>query len=555
MSERYKVLVVASWGDPRRWDEVSYRLSVESLEHPGLRKVLGEGARELECRSRSSTVSLLCLLSSAGLEVHGVVFGLDTVASASSQNIRNDAFNVYDSSLEEFVKGSTCCEEIKEEIKKKKWIDVVVTPGVGTYGGLSYRGSPTHIFTQAFMEIYKRLASDDHAFLVVDITHGINYQTTAVLYAAMTSAIVAGKERNLVILNSEPPSPSTKPQRTDKSPQPAQLGSVQPGLQAISQQASNPQSLGILDVTLLSNALRFAMAARDILLFRSKSISELSREATDKGSGRVAEALVSLETFTRLLENAAVALTFPGALDEKGERLGYSLCSFLESFTSDPCSEIEYPPEKDDVKKVVTYPSPETARVLECILYSVLRRLAEDERGKSNGLCVDAAKSDLVEYLGRVAVRLRGAGLKYASLIARREQQKLATFIGTVKNCLNDFDRNIEMFDGIARHLVMRENEVEVDVSLFHAFEELEQRKSQLPCTQILNDVKDRIKDFIKEEVIDENNARNISAHAGLSYTIIEKVVVSRQADRWMVSKIKYNRGKVQDYLKILSRI
>jgi len=235
--------------------------------------------------------------------------------------------------------------------------------------------------------------------------------------------------------------------------------------------------------------------------------------------------------------------------------LGYSLCSFLESFTSDPCSEIEYPPEKDDVKKVVTYPSPETARVLECILYSVLRRLAEDERGKSNGLCVDAAKSDLVEYLGRVAVRLRGAGLKYASLIARREQQKLATFIGTVKNCLNDFDRNIEMFDGIARHLVMRENEVEVDVSLFHAFEELEQRKSQLPCTQILNDVKDRIKDFIKEEVIDENNARNISAHAGLSYTIIEKVVVSRQADRWMVSKIKYNRGKVQDYLKILSRI
>jgi CRISPR-associated protein Csx1 len=551
MSEKSKVLVVASWGDPRRWDEVSYRLSVESLEHPGLRKVLGEGARELECRSRSSTVSLLCLLSSAGLDVHGVVFGLDTVASASSQNIRDDALNVYDNSLEEFVKGSTCCEEIKEKIKER--IEVVVTPGVGTYGGLSYRGSPTHIFTQAFMEIYKRLA-DDHTFLVVDITHGINYQTTAILYAAMTSAIVAGKEKNLVIFNSEPPSPPTKPQRTDKSPQPAQLGSVQPVPQATSQQASNPQSLGILDVTLLSNALQFAMAARDILLFRSKSISEL-RKASVKGSKRVAEALVSLETFTRLLENAAVALTFPGALDENGERLGYSLCSFLESFTSDPCSEIEDQPEKDDVKKVVTYPSPETARVLECILYSVLRRLAEDERGKSNGLCVDAAKSDLAEYLKRVAERLQEAGLKYASLIAKREKQKLDTFIGTFQNCLNEFDKNKDMLEGIAQHLVLRENEVEVDVSLFHAFEELEQKKSKLPCICILNDVEEKVRNFKKEEVIDENNARNISAHAGLSYTIIEKVVVSRQADRWTVSKIKYNRGKVQDYLKILSRI
>ncbi|WP_288007983.1 CRISPR-associated CARF protein Csx1 [Thermofilum sp.] len=553
MSDGVRVLVVASWGDPRRWDEVSYRLSVGGLEHPGLRKVLGEGARELECRSRSSTVSLLCLLSRGGLEVHGVVFGLDTVASASSQNIRDDASKVYADRLEEFVDGSTCCEEIKEELRKK--IDVVVTPGVGTYGGLSYRGSPTHIFTQAFMEIYKRLASVDPAFLVVDITHGINYQTTAVLYAAMTSAIVAGKERNLVIFNSEPPSPSAKPQRIGESSQSAQLSTGQPGPQATSQQASNPQSLGILDVTLLSNALRFAMAARDILLFRSKSISELSREASVKGSGRVAEALVSLETFTRLLENAAVALTFPGAVDEKGERLGYSLCSFLESFTIDPCSEIEYPPEKDDARKVVRYPSPETARVLECILYSVLRRLAEDERGKSNGLCVGAAKSDLVEYLGRVAVRLRGAGLKYASLIARREQQKLATFIETFQNCLNEFDKNIEMFDSIAQHLVLRENEVEVDVSLFHAFEELEQKKSKLPCTQILNDIKDRIKDFIKEEVIDENNARNISAHAGLSYTIIEKVVVSRQAGRWTVSKIKYNRDKVQKYLNLLVRI
>ncbi len=553
MSAGVRVFVVASWGDPRRWDEVGYRLSVGGLEHPGLRRVLGEAARELECRSRSSTVSLLCLLSRGGLEVHGVVFGLDTVASASSQNIRDDASKVYADRLEEFVDRSSCCEGIKEELRKK--IDVVVTPGVGTYGGLSYRGSPTHIFTQAFMEIYKRLASVDPAFLVVDITHGINYQTTAILYAAMTSAIVAGKERNLVIFNSEPPSPSAKPQRIGESSQPAQLSTGQPGPQATSQQASNPQSLGILDVTLLSNALRFAMAARDILLFRSRSISELSREATVKGSGRVAEALVSLETFTRLLENAAVALTFPGAVDEKGERLGYSLCSFLESFTIDPCSEIEYPPEKDDARKVVRYPSPETARVLECILYSVLRRLAEDERGKSNGLCVDAAKSDLVEYLGRVAVRLRGAGLKYASLIARREQQKLATFIGTFQNCLNEFDKNIEMFDSIAQHLVLRENEVEVDVSLFHAFEELEQRKSQSPCTQILNDIKDRIKDFIKEEVIDENNARNISAHAGLSYTIIEKVVVSRQAGRWTVSKIKYNRDKVQKYLNLLVRI
>jgi len=550
VSAGVRVLVVASWGDPRRWDEVGYRLSVGGLEHPGLRRVFGEGAGELVCRSRSSTVSLLCLLSRGGLEVHGVVFGLDTVASASSQDIRNDALSVYANSLEEFVKDSTCCEGIIEKIRGR--IEIVVTPGVGTYGGLSYRGSPTHIFTQAFMEIYKRLVSVDPAFLVVDITHGINYQTTAVLYAAMTGAIVAGKERNLVIFNSEPPSPSPKPQRTDKSSQSAQLSTGQPGPQATSQQASNPQSLGILDVTLLSNALRFAMAARDILLFRSKSISELSREASVKDSGRVAEARVSLETFTMLLENAAVALTFPGAVDEKGERLGYSLCSILENFTSDPCSEIEYLPKKNDVGKVVTYPSPETARVLECILYSVLRRLAEDERGRRIGLCVDASKSDLAEYLKRVAERLQEAGLKYASLIAKREKQKLDTFIGTFQNCLNEFDKNKDMLEGIAQHLVLRENEVEVDVSLFHAFEELEQKKSQLPCTQILNDIKEKIKDFIKEEVIDENNARNISAHAGLSYTIIEKVVVSRQAGRWTVSKIKYNRDKVQKYLNSL---
>ena len=60
-------------------------------------------------------------------------------------------------------------------------------------------------------------------FIVVDITHGVNYQMTAILYATMAAAALTGMDDRVEIFNSEP-----YPRRRRESPQQQPQLSQQP---------------------------------------------------------------------------------------------------------------------------------------------------------------------------------------------------------------------------------------------------------------------------------------------------------------------------------------
>ena len=129
---------------------------------------------------------------------------------------------------------------------------------MGTFHEYTYKGSPVHISNIAFSKILESIEHFKPTFIIVDVTHGVNYQMIAIFSAVMAATAVTKMEDRVVILNSEP-YPRRRP--------PQKLPQENP--------AEESPLLNILDVTQLSEALMFAQAMSAALQFRSARLSRL----------------------------------------------------------------------------------------------------------------------------------------------------------------------------------------------------------------------------------------------------------------------------------------
>jgi CRISPR-associated protein Csx1 len=544
-----RILLVASWGNPSEWRPARYRLPLQSVFHEGLRRSLEAKLQGVEvCLSNCSTLALASLLKRASVEVEMLVFGLDTlVQPASSGDLRKRAEEVYRGFAEKFIRECSCCSIL--ERGEEPPVRVVVTPGMGMFHGYAYKGSPVHIFNVAFSRILESVERFEPTFIVVDITHGVNYQMTAILYATMAAAALTGMDSRVAIFNSEP-----YPRRRRESPP------QQPHLQQPPQgePAEEPPLLNILDVAQLSEALRFAHAVSDALYFRSARLSRLLASAKPREPsmeegcwerGSLRETLQRLVRFVKLFENAAVGLTFPGAFGERREKLPYSICDVLEGLPQD--QKIEYQPEVQG--NTVSYQPARIEESLTLALAKVLRKLAYGGRlaGRElSGLCAEEARQSLVEYMSAAAEWLGFAGLKYAELIVKREQQKLAAFARNVAKCREE----IESDEELKRYLHCDEASIEVNAPLVMAL--AEQRVEERSCKDVVEKVREALKlqaQLSRESArLSEKDARDVSAHAGLSYRIIRSVILTELKGELVINKVVFDKEKVEQYLEII---
>jgi CRISPR-associated protein Csx1 len=153
--------------------------------------------------SNCSTLALASLLKRASVEVEALVFGLDTlVQPASSGDLRKRAEEVYRGFAEKFIRECSCCSIL--ERGEEPPVRVVVTPGMGMFHGYAYKGSPVRIFNVAFSRILESAERFEPTFIVVGITHGVNHQMTAILYATMTAAALTGTDGRVEIFGTLP---------------------------------------------------------------------------------------------------------------------------------------------------------------------------------------------------------------------------------------------------------------------------------------------------------------------------------------------------------------
>ena len=175
-----RVLLVAAWGYPPAWYEYEY---VVSFSHPAFRGVSG-----FRCRSCSSTLAIACALVSRGWDVDALIFGMDTVVDPSSaEDLRKEAEKKFREWFEALLEQCDKCRDLG--LVGKSFADIVVLPGKGRFYGWEFRGSVAHLFNKAFAYVLNKLGKG-YSFVVLDLTHGLNFQLVTILYATVAATIV-----------------------------------------------------------------------------------------------------------------------------------------------------------------------------------------------------------------------------------------------------------------------------------------------------------------------------------------------------------------------------
>jgi len=565
---RVKALIVSTWGNPRGWFRAGYVFDPGLIAHEGFRGYLrslhgGGSFQSGVCTCRSSTLALASLLYELNLvsELKVIIFGLDTLAdpSACVEDLKECAKQQYKQYLREYLRECSCCGKLYKLYEEvgDKIIEVVVTPGVGKFHNFTFRASPRHVFINAFTKVLNTIENwggmskgSRPNFVFVDITHGINYQVVAVLMAVLAVATLFRMENRVVMYNSEPATPPRQFRGSSKE-----------------KEEDKEIELGLLEVSDIVSALRFAEAVAEITRFRSTLITQFLRREQKKdvlGSG-IQEKIKRAAIFVKLIENSAIGLTYPGAVNEDGNELGYSICVDAE-LGEETCREIDFERYVDVDKREIRYKDADMSSVLTCVFEKVVSNLR-------NELCRESSNG-LTRYIKAIEERLDREGLIQARLIALKEYNawvKLEEIVNKIaKNCSNlikQVDKYAKELKniGVKAGMNIEKDVIEVEQELIKillteiptkmVYVDDEDVKCEDMGQLILNNLKNLKEESAKKlEKIDDDTARNILAHAGLSHTLITKAVFSKTRDRneekFKIHRIVFDKKLVEEFIK-----
>jgi CRISPR-associated protein Csx1 len=543
-SKTPKALIIGVWGDPSRWDEVEYRIHIPSISNGSVKHLAQKryGSAEWSILTRSSTLALTCFFKGFA-ETRTIIIGLDSLADLSDPScrdvgVRRCAENRY----KEFVRGfvakidkSVCNLSIYEN-----FTDLIMVPARGTFRGYTFEGSPIHIFNRVFIKVLRTVEEFKPSFAVLDVTHGVNYQTIASHYAVLGVVKLVNalrrvrreKEANLIIMNSEP-IPPTQQRREVKQVE-------------IARTSGTPQ-LSILDVSEIENALDFINDLTSAISFRLPLSEPLLTE-----NGSESNVLQRLAKFVFLVESGAAGLAFPGAVDEAGAPLAMDICSVQ---VDAPEPDVEYQPQLKD--NVAVYSDVSTQPIL---LYSLHKAVI----GLQQKLCGTEVRADLVKYLNSVGEVLKDARLPHLHYIVTKEGAKLGLVQVALKKLASEC---WQLFEDAARGkgiervsdlINVKGSEVEVSRALFASLRNVESDSVSKCCTELVSKI---LGDGVqigqeKQEKscsVSDEMVRNMVAHAGLSYNFMEKVVFS--GDSYRITKVVYRRCLVEDFIESLQKM
>lgn len=460
------VLVVAAWGYPPAWRKARYTVTIN---HPAFKD-----AKPVECTTCSTTVALANYLAYKSRHVDVLIFGVDTVSTPAQGEdgggFRERVKQQYEKWLQTLIETSKGC--LTETSREKISWTVETLPGLGIYRGWRFESSPLLLFNAAAASILERIEKVDPSFIVVDLSHGVNYQTVSVLYATVAAAVIKNLEKQLLIFNSDPYPPEASSPTCVES---EKLG-------------KNPEepSLNINDVTELQRAVR---RIRQITALRRLQMPEMEERDQD-------ETIRQLLACVCALANGAAALCFKGARYDDGT----TPLSLPEPPKLSP------PHAAPEVKQeMVRYPAPDPA-------YPVRRAVAEVIKELKKLRETD----ELVTFLNNVAKKYEELHMVQNSLVLRRTAEEL----GKVVQHYKDVDY-VEVPAADLMSIIQRSKDTRSGEPDDIGQEESKDVKEQLERQK--RDVREK-----KEEDVDWA-VRNLLAHGGLSYVALQHITVKEK--------------------------
>lgn len=469
-------LVVAPWGNPTTWRRARYKVE---LVHPALR-----GLAQGEVESCSSTKALAEQLRQRG-EVKVLIFGLDTVAQPG-EDLRRSAEAMYRQWAQELgVEG-----------------DVVSLPGIGLFHGWRFLGKPLHLFNKALYHVLKVAEEYKPTFIVVDLTHGINYQTVAVLYAVVAASVLLDKEGELLLYNSEPYPTEYK---ADNCIQGAQAGE--------SKRVELPL-LTVLDVQQLQKAIG---NIRLLSALKRLAPAKISVEITSPELRKRFERVI---TSYLLLASGAAALLFP-----KAKYSGKALELYVPG---EGPGRLPEPPDSlrlDRDKRIVDYGEADESYPLAVALHYLEKALD------------DLSAEDLVGFLNKAAEHYEKIGVIINSKILRATAAQLGNMIKAAEALA---DRGVlRRKDGVVE---LSQLEAMVLFERGHEVLELETCWQQALC-EFAKELSGELKRKISDRTL-----RNLLAHGGYIHVAVERVVIKDGK----IVEVTYNGEVISQLIQML---
>ncbi len=484
---RGSVLVAAAWGYPPGWRKAKYR--VEPPQHPAFkRENLVERTSHsstVECTSCSSTLALIRFFRENGWDVKTLIFGVDTALNparfADGREFRKSVKEQYLKWFRGLAETSDCLAESE--------VEVVVLPGIGRHWGRQFKGALLAVFNEAFHALLK---AGKPTFLVVDLTHGINFQTVAVLYAAVAAAVIWKKERDLLILNSDP------------YPAGVRVGQCVSGEKA--EESAGMPELSLNDVSELQRAVRNIRQIAALRRFQMPELDDLDL------TGELGQLLA----YICILANGAAGLAFSGARYDDGGAVAQL-----------PSVEVKPPDTTPIIRdEAVEYPAPDRTYAVKTAIEAVVSDLHNLQR------------DNLVDFLNAVARHYEEIFFIQNALILKQTAQ--------------EFGRVIER----AKKLSLRNELTAVEVKALlelseESINDTEFRNRVESAQREIEEERARLRDATKRA---EGNLdrwlRNLSAHGGLSYILIDKVELAEGK----IVEVVYRRDLLQPLLDELMR-
>ncbi len=476
---RGSVLIAAAWGYPPGWGKAKYIM--EPLQHPPFK-----GENPVECTSCSSTLALIRFFREKGWDVKTVIFGVDTALNPAGftdgKEFRNYVKEQYVKWFRELAETSDCSAESE--------VEVVVLPGIGRYWGRRFEGAPLAMFNEALRALRD---SNKPTFLAVDLTHGINFQTVAVLYAAVAAAVIWGVEKNLLIFNSDPYPTGAK---TERCVSDEKAG----GKVGAAERKDELIDLFINDVSELQRAVR---NIRQIAALRRFQVPEL--DDVDR-TGELGQLLA----YICILANGAAGLAFSGARYDDGGAVAQL-----------PRVKVKPPDTTPIIRdEAVEYPAPDQTYAVRTAIEAVVSDLEKLQR------------DNLVDFLNAAARHYEDVFSIQNALILKQTAQEFGQVIKRAKE--------------LSLHeLTAAEVKALVELSK-ESINETEFRNRVESLQREIEEERVRLRDAAKRAKGNLDRwLRNLSAHGGLSYILIDRVGLAEGK----IVKVIYRRDLLQPLL------
>jgi CRISPR-associated protein Csx1 len=473
------VLVAAAWGYPPGWRRAKYR--VEPPQHQAFK-----GARQVECTSCSSTLALIRFFRENGWDVKTLIFGVDTALNpagfADGKEFRKSVKEQYLKWFRGLAETSDCSAESE--------VEVVVLPGIGRHWGRQFKGALLAVFNEA---LHALLKAGKPSILAVDLTHGINFQTVAVLYAAVAAAVIWKKERDLLILNSDPYPTGVRVEQCVSGEK--------------TKESTEVPELSLNDVSELQRAVRNIRQIAALRRFQMPELEDLDL------TGELGQLLA----YICLLANGAAGLAFSGAKYDDGDAVAQL-----------PRVEVKPPDTTPIIRdEAVEYPAPDRTYAVRAAIEAVVSDLQNLQK-------ID----NLVDFLNAVARHYKKNFSIQNAFILKQTAQEFGRVIERVKKLSLCNELSAAEVKALVELSEESTNDAEFRNRVESAQREIEEERA-------------RLRDAAKRA---EGNLdrwlRNLSAHGGLSYILIDKV---RLAGGKIV-EVVYRRDLLQPLLDELMR-